>query len=145
LTFSTKTLAYLTPESWPPNTGICSRDLIVLNATSHVLGAGHGAVLIGNPKTGYKYFAKNGTTGYFGEYGKSNDHPVKGKQYDSRKEFEDSSENKQDGPYNRQYELKTDETTDKKMEAAALAAVESDYYVMDQSCIDVASDALTAG
>ena len=85
MTFSTKTLAYLTPESWPPNTGICSRDLIVLNATSHVLGAGHGAVLIGNPKTGYKYFAKNGTTGYFGEYGKSNDHPVKGKQYDSRK------------------------------------------------------------
>ena len=85
------------------------RDLIVLNATSHVLGAGHGAVLIGNPKTGYKYYAKNGTTGYFGEYGKSNDHPVKGKQYDSRKEFEDSPENKQDGPYNRQYELKTDE------------------------------------
>jgi len=31
------------------------------------------------------------------------------------------------------------------MAAAALAAVESDYYVMDQSCIDVASDALTAG
>ena len=33
----------------------------------------------------------------------------------------------------------------KKMEVAAEEAVESDYNVLDQSCIDVGSDALSAG
>ena len=43
------------------------------------------------------------------------------------------------------YEVKADDATDAKMEAAAADAVSSDYYVLDQSCIDVASDALRAG
>lgn len=122
------------------------RDLIVLNATSHVFGAGHAAVLIGNSKTGYKYYAKNGTTKNFGTHGKSDVSPEKGaKVFKTLKDFENSQENKRDGPYDRTYEIKTDEATDKKMEAAAKEAVESDYNVLDQSCIDVASDALSAG
>ena len=121
------------------------RDLIVLNATSHVLYQGHAAVLIGNPQKGYNYYSKNGTHDHMRAYGKSNDNPVKGKHFDSIKDFEDSKENKRDGPYDRTYELKANETTDKQMEEAALKAVESDYYVLDQSCVDVASDALTAG
>lgn len=148
---SARSYVALSPYSYVNNNPIGSidpdgRDLIVLNATSHVAGAGHAAVLIGNSTTGYKYYAKNGTTGHFGAQGKSNVDPKKGKKvFHTLKEFEDSPENKRDGPYDRTYELKTDEATDKKMEVAALAAVASDYYVLDQSCIDVASDALNAG
>jgi len=147
---SARSYVSLSPYSYVNNNPIGSidpdgRDLIVLNATSHVFHAGHAAVLIGNPKTGYRYYAKNGTTEHFGAYGKSNVNPVKGKHFASLKEFEGSKDNKQDGPYDRTYDIKTDEATDKNMEAAALAAVESDYNVLDQSCIDVASDALSAG
>jgi hypothetical protein len=125
------------------------RDLIVLSAPKHVptpVGpAGHAAVLIGNEKTGYRYYSKNGTTEHKGAYGASNKNPVVGRKYASLKEFEASADNKKDGPYEKAYELKTDEATDKKMEAAAKLAVESDYNVLAESCIDVASDAAKAG
>ncbi|QHS56492.1 RHS repeat-associated core domain-containing protein [Mucilaginibacter sp. 14171R-50] len=121
------------------------RDLIVLSAPTHAGGYGHAAVLIGNDKTGYKYYSKNGTTEHKGAWGASDKHPVVGRKYASLKEFEASEDNKKDGPYEKAYELKTDEATDKKMEEAAKKAVESDYNVLANSCIDVASDALHAG
>jgi len=78
--------------------------------------------------------------------GPSDDRPEAGqKHFNSLAEFEASPENKKDGPYSKGYEIKTDEATDKKMEAAAAASVKSDYMVLDKSCIDVASDALKAG
>jgi RHS repeat-associated protein len=121
------------------------RNIIILNASSHVGGIGHAAVLIGQPGH-YKYYAKNGTTKNFGAFGKDNDHPEKGtKEYKSLKDFENSPENKRDGPYDRTYEIKTSDATDKQMEDAATKAVESDYIVLGQSCIDVASDALDSG
>ncbi len=126
------------------------RDLIVLNAPAHVhspVGAlGHAAVLIGNSQKGYRYYSKNGTNEKKGAFGPSDKNPVKGKYFASLKEFLASNDNKdKDGSYTMGEELKTNDATDKKMEAAALAAVNSDFNVLDQSCIDVASDALTAG
>ncbi|MGY4538148.1 RHS repeat-associated protein [Mucilaginibacter sp. UYNi724] len=120
------------------------RDLIVLSAPDHVYGLGHAAVLIGNDKTGYNYYSKNGTTEGGGASGASNKGPVSGRHYASLKEFEASADNKKDGPYKTAYDIKTDEATDKKMEAAAAASVKADYDVLLKSCIDVASDALKA-
>ena len=77
-------------------------------------------------------------------FGPSDKGPVVGRHYASLQEFEQSQDNKKDGPYKTAYDIKTDEATDKKMEAAAKASVESDYDVLLKSCIDVASDALNA-
>jgi RHS repeat-associated protein len=122
------------------------RDLIVLSAPAHVHSLGHAAVLIGNPQKGYRYYSKNGTKEHKGAYGPSDKNPVKGKYFASVKDFLASDDNKdKDGSYTMGYEVKADDATDAKMEAAAAAAVSSDYYVLDQSCIDVASDALRAG
>jgi len=141
----------ISPYSYVNNNPLSSidpdgRDLIVLSAPNHVGGLGHAAVLIGNEQTGYRYYSKNGTTDNYRAFGRSNDNPETGaKKYASLKEFEASNENKKEGPYAKAYELKTDEATDKKMEAAAKASVESDYNVLEKNCIDVASDALKAG
>jgi len=122
------------------------RDLIVLSAPDHVGGLGHAAVLIGNEQTGYRYYSKNGTTDNYRAYGRSNDNPQTGtKRYASLKEFIISKENKKDGPYEKAYEMKTDEATDKKMETSAKESVLGDYNVLEKSCIDVASDAAKAG
>jgi RHS repeat-associated protein len=118
------------------------RDIVVLNAPSHVSGMGHAAVLIGNPQKGYNYYSKNGTYGSSGASGPSNKKPVIKAHYNSLKDFYDSKDNKEDGPYTRAYELQTDDETDGKMEETAETAVKSDYDVLSQSCIDVASDAL---
>jgi RHS repeat-associated protein len=138
----------LSPYSYVGNNPINSvdpdgRDIIVLNATSHVFGFGHAAVLIGNPKDGYRYYAKNGTYGSSGASGPSNKNPVIGVPYKSLEDFYASNDNKEDGPYDRAYELQTDKETDDRMAAAAEKAVKSDYEVLSQSCVDVASDALT--
>lgn len=102
---------------------------------------GHAAVLTGNEQTGYRYYSKNGTTENKGAFGASNKHPVIGRKYASLKEFAISQDNKKDGPYEKAYEIKTDE----KMDAAAKASVESDYNVLAESCIYVASDAAKVG
>jgi RHS repeat-associated protein len=63
---------FISPYSYVNNNPVSSidpdgRDIIVLNATKAVaLGIGHGAVLIGNPSKGYKYYSKNGTTKHYG-------------------------------------------------------------------------------
>jgi len=122
------------------------RDIIVLSAPDHVVGLGHAEVLIENEKTGYKYYSKNGTHEGLRAYGKSDDNPVSGRSYASLKDFENSEDNRDPkGSYKVAYQIKTYEATDKKMEAAAADAVKSFYKLLDQSCIDVASDALKAG
>jgi RHS repeat-associated protein len=122
------------------------RDLIVLSAPDHVHGFGHAAVLIGNGKKGYRFYSKNGTHESSRASGPSDDHPVVGRYYASLKDFENSSDNRdKDGSYKKALVLKADDAKDKKMEAAAKSAVLSDYDVLEQSCIDVASDALFAG
>lgn len=122
------------------------RDIIVLSAPGHVSNLGHAAVLIGNPKTGYYYYSKNGTTKNKGAYGPSDKNPVKGKYFRTLKAFELSKDNAdKEGSYTRLYEIKTDAETDKQMKEAAEEAVVSDYNVVYASCIDVASRALVAG
>ncbi|MHC0446332.1 DUF6443 domain-containing protein [Flavobacterium sp. 3-218] len=122
------------------------RDIIVLSAPAHVHNLGHAAVLIGNPKTGYYYYSKNGTTKHKGSYGPSDKNPVKGKYVGSLKNFLLSKDNRdKEGSYTRLYEIKTDAKTDKQMKEAAAEAVDSDYNVLYASCIDVASRALVAG
>ncbi|WP_158797336.1 RHS repeat-associated core domain-containing protein [Pedobacter sp. L105] len=141
----------ISPYSYVNNNPITSidpdgRDLIVLSAPDHVGGLGHAAVLIGNEQTGYRYYSKNGTTDHYRAYGRSNDNPQAGtKIYASLNEFMASKENKKEGSYAKAYDIKTDEATDKKMEAAAKESVLSDYNVLEKSCIDVASDAARAG
>jgi len=110
-----------------------------------VHGLGHAAVLIGNDKTGYNYYSKNGTNESGGASGALDKNPVSGRHYASLKEFEQSEDNKKDGPYKKAYDIKTDEATDKKMEEAAKASVKSDYNTLEKNCVDVASDAAKAG
>jgi RHS repeat-associated protein len=47
------------------------QDIIVLNAKAGAKGYGHHAVLIGNDKSGWLLYSKNGTHGWFGTYGPS--------------------------------------------------------------------------
>ncbi|RZK27121.1 MAG: RHS repeat-associated core domain-containing protein [Flavobacterium sp.] len=124
------------------------KDLIVLSASKQVGGLGHAAVLIGNKGSGYDLYSKNGTTGLSGAYGPSDQNPVIGRHFDTMEEFLASKDNlteKGENLYTSGFEIKTDELTDSKMRIAAGKAVQSDYDVLSNSCIDVASEALVAG
>ncbi|TKG87652.1 RHS repeat-associated core domain-containing protein, partial [Puteibacter caeruleilacunae] len=124
-------------------------DIIVLAAQNSVGGYGHSAVLIGNDKTGWNLYSKNGTTWSKGAIGPSNKHPESGVQFESLSEFANSESNFDhdtgDVLYTEGYRIEADDEVDAVMEDAAQESVESYYNVLTNSCIDVTSDALEAG
>lgn len=121
------------------------KDIIVLSAPSGANGLGHAAVLIGNDKDGWRYYSKNGTEEH-GKKGPSHD-PNKGDKFASVQDFASSEFNFVDGQqyYTSAFRISSNTEVDKKMEQAALEAVNSDYDLYNASCIDVAADALNAG
>ncbi|HRD52986.1 MAG TPA: RHS repeat-associated core domain-containing protein [Flavobacteriales bacterium] len=128
------------------------RDIVVLSAQNNVAGLGHAAVLIGNDETGWRLYSKNGTYGSSGASGKSNKNPESGIYFKSLREFADSESNLNyvtgEDTYTSAFRITTSAEIDAKMEAAAQEQVSSWYDVsglVSGSCIDVCSDALSAG
>jgi RHS repeat-associated protein len=125
-------------------------DIIVLSAPSGANGMGHGAVLIGNDKDGWKLYSKNGV----GEHTSGNSSGSKGESYKpdqgvefkTLEEFANSEKNFYHGEvyYTSAFRITTTKEQDQKMEIAALKQVNKDYYLTTSSCIDVCSDALIA-
>jgi RHS repeat-associated protein len=123
-------------------------DIIVLAAENSVDGYGHSAVLIGNDKSGWNLYSKNGTTWLAGAVGPSNKRPEVGVHFENLDDFANSESNfDEDGKvlYTEGYLIETDTDTDELMEDAAEKSVKSYYSVFTNSCIDVTSDALGAG
>lgn len=130
--------------------GMGVNDVIVLSAQNNVAGLGHAAVLIGNDKTGYYLYSKNGTTPVPSS-GKSNNHPEVGVYFKTLNDFANSSSNFDlttgEVTYTKAFRIATTEEQDKKMMNASKEQVESWYDVsgtFSGSCIDVCSDALQA-
>jgi RHS repeat-associated protein len=151
--------ADLSPYSYGDNSPIWKkdddgRDIIILSAPKGAGGFGHAAVLIGNDKDGWKLYSKNGTYGSSGSdeksSGPSNHRPEIGVPFKTLKDFANSESNfnmEENGEveYTSAFRITTDKATDAKMAEAATKQIGSDYVVIGASCIDVASDALTAG
>jgi len=121
-------------------------DIIIL--AGYFSAVGHSAVLIGNDKTGWRLYSKNGTTWSTGAYGPSNKHPEKGITFNNLKEFANSESNFDEEGNQKYYEgflIESGSNVDALMEDAAEESLESYYDVLKASCIDVSSDALNAG
>lgn len=108
--------------------------------------------MIGNDKTGWRLYSKNGTTVLTGACGPSNKHPESGVRFNSLAEFANSSSNFDpetgEVTYTGAFRITTSEEVDVKMREAAAEQVGSWYDVtgtFSGSCIDVCSDALEAG
>ncbi len=142
----------LSPYCFVANTPIGAkdadgRDIIILSASSHVMGLGHAAILIGNANTGYVLYSKNGTNASSGTSGPSDKNPQAGIPFNSLEEFANSPENfDEDGNviYTAAIKITTSEETDQIMSTAAKESVKSAYNVCTKSCIDVPTDALEA-
>jgi uncharacterized protein RhaS with RHS repeats len=120
------------------------KDIIVLNAPKGASGFGHAAVLIGNSKTGYTYYSKDGTS--HGLFGPADKNYRNGDHFESLSDFANQVNPKRgEKPYTGAYEIKSDEKTDAAMNEAAKKTSEENYAVVGNSCIDVPSDALQAG
>lgn len=151
---------YLSPYVFVKNNPILNidpdgRDVIVLNAPNNVGGLGHASVLIGNDKTGWRLYSKNGTEP-FRSSGPANKNRESGIPFGSFQEFHDKYLNsdknysKEAGgaEYSRGFRITTSEEVDAKMAGAAKTQTESWYDVTGTtggSCINVCEDALRAG
>jgi len=129
------------------------KDIIVLSAHNHVGGLGHAAVLIGNDEKGWNLYSKNGTLGISGGSlrligPEDHDNDDNGVHFNSLTEFANSLSNFDtkeygDVTYTSAYRITSDK--DEDMKQAASESVSSYYIFIGQSCIDVCSDALSAG
>ena len=120
-------------------------DVIVLSAPNGAHYAGHSAVLIGNNKTGWTYYSKDGTTASNGLIGQSK--PDEGRHFNSLKEFSEKINNEdahRDKPYTQAYQITSTSEQDQKMMTAADKAVKSDYIIGAQDCIQATSTTLEA-
>jgi len=148
----------ISPYSWCANNPVNAidskgKDIIILSAPSHVGGLGHAAVLIGNDETGWYLYSKNGTNGSSGGVLRligPEDHTQdeNNTYFSSLTEFANSSSNFDmneygDVTYTSAYRIMTNK--DDKMKEAASKSVSSYYIFIGQSCIDVCSEALSAG
>jgi RHS repeat-associated protein len=126
------------------------KDIIVLNAPAGAHGFGHGAVLIGNDKDGWKFYSKNGTghgsQNSFGSKGQSINGNT-GNHFATLKDFANSKHNFHDGEayYTGAFRIASSDAIDEKMMKAATSQVCKAYDLDEASCIDVPSDALKAG
>ena len=139
------------------NLEINGDSIVVLSAPKGAHGAGHAAVLIGNDKTGWKLYSKNGTNGSSGSAGPNDKGDNKGNDQKSQfKTLEDFANNKnspqttqktEEGKpeYQDGYLIASDSKTDRKMTKGAKEVLGKDYRLLTSSCIDVCSEALEKG
>jgi RHS repeat-associated protein len=142
------------PVKFIDEDGKAPTDIIVLSASDHVgPGIGYAAVLIGDDKHGWTLYSKGGTHSSAGASGPSNKDQQAGEEkFKSLEDFANSTfaarggNIEEDGTplYDGAYRIKTDAATDEKMKESAKETVKSWYNVLACSCIDVASDALSA-
>jgi RHS repeat-associated protein len=136
---------HLSPYSFVANSPLIAkdpdgRDIIVLNAESGAMGAGHSAVLIGNYKDGWRLYSKNGTYASSGVSGPSDKHPDMGVYYDNLQAFANSSQNfDEEGNvyYTGAYLIETTPEQDAAMKKVASEEIKKDYDLFASSCGDV--------
>jgi len=117
------------------------RDIIVLLDKKGAEGAGHMAALIGNDKTGWQLYSKNGATNG-GPFGPSTYQAGEVKNsYDNFDNFL-SDERANQTRYDVGFYIKTTPKQDQIMRTAAEAQVKSDYDLTRNSCADTPSVAL---
>ena len=132
-------------------------SLVVLSAPNGAHGAGHAAVLIGNDKSGWKLFSKNGTNGKSGLKGPNDVGDNKGEkgtgQFKTLEDFANSPNSPQttdkteEGKpeYQEGFMIASDSKADAKMVSGAKEVLNEDYRLLTSSCIDVCSNALAKG
>ena len=122
-------------------------DIILLNKSGGAFGYGHNAVLVGNDKTGWVYFSKDGARG-------KDSHAEKFKSLDAFIKV-NKSENNGLNNYDRAYRVSTSEEADYKMATEGYKIHDRDYSfaekvddngnVISQNCSDLAADIGKAG
>jgi RHS repeat-associated protein len=129
---------------------IDGNDIIILSVENNVGGLGHAAVLIGDDKSGWTLYSKNGTTSSMGASGPQDKHPQNGIFVGSLENFATEFNLGSNGEveYTSAFRIETDEATNDRMAEAASKEVAAWYDVsgtFSGSCIDVCSKALEAG
>ncbi len=118
------------------------RDIIFLNASTGAKGAGHAAVIIGNPKDGWFYYSLNGTKEH-GAYGESYmpdiGTPLGNGTDINQLVLEANNINKaHPQAYDRYVAIKTTPEEDRAMKLKAReVAASKTYSLIGNSCIDV--------
>jgi RHS repeat-associated protein len=154
----TKKFPSISPYAYVANSPIWAidpdgNDIIVLSNPDAVGGLGHAAVLVGNDKTGWTLYSKNGTYGSVSgskSSGEANKNPQNGIFVGSLDNFAKNYNIQPDATieYKGAFRITSSPEIDAKMSSAASKQVGSWYDVsgtISGSCIDVASDALKAG
>lgn len=138
-------------------------DIIFLNASNAVGGLGHGAVLIGNDKDGWRYLSMNGTGEGSSPFGRSKNADlgnIKASWNKSKKRWEgndfrgtgltakqllsivNKSNPKETHEYDRSVRIKTSSFEDNlAYQAAYNQASLPDYNIFGSSCVDVPQEA----
>jgi len=130
---------------------IDGKDIIIMLAPGGANGEGHSAILIGNDKTGWVLYSKNGTYEHSGLWGPSDKGRRENGNYTflTLHQFATSVHNRnlEDGTpeYTSAYRITSGNGIDNLMKKAASKQVAKYYKLIGASCIDVASDALRAG
>jgi RHS repeat-associated protein len=128
------------------------RDIIVLNAPKGAGGLGHGAVLIGNDKTGWLFYSKNGTYSHFSS-GPSKNREV-GLPFTSLNDFKErylnsaSNIDKKTGEiyYTNGFRITTTPDKDEQMQVKAEEQTLKFYdatSTISGNCMDVCRDAMS--
>lgn len=107
------------------------RDVIILNDQQAAYGFGHNAILIGNDKTGWVYYSKDG---------RAND----GRSEYTRKSFRTFSEfvdSKSSQRYDEGAWFETSEKQDKAAQDYAEEAVKTEYDRVECNCADLSGEA----
>jgi len=118
-------------------------DVIILLAPYKVKGLGHAAVLIGNEKTGWYLYSKNGTDEGKGIKGRPRNDD-KGVPVGKLQDFVNSKK-REEGGYYYAYHLTSSAEIDQKMKDGALKNLSKDYHLLKCSCIDLVTDVVEAG
>jgi RHS repeat-associated protein len=117
-------------------------DVVTLFASKAVAGEGHIATLIGNNKTGWHYYSRNGYDRYPWLFGRGD---FTTGYFETFEDFKDSGNAAQ---YNQAYHIRTDATADQAMIDYAEEHYNERYHSIippSNNCADLTEEVLNAG